>query len=366
MSQPLPLRWVGNFALLAATVLAVMWFWTTPAERLISLESGSAQVLLRQKLCALHSNANLLVLGNSLAGEGFLVNHFNRQAREHFAVNLAVPSAHWFLLERMAFVAKEAGMRPRVIVLMTAPEHFSERPDFDFLENDLTLAKPVLNRTDFARLGGHTSSILRYADYAPLLLIRPMLYRGELRSLMLAPRAHTAQTARLRQVLAAMRADEPMVENGNPFSVCEAGALSTVPQRLPALRTAADPHLADYERLVAGYQARAGVPMAVDAQELARFRRVLALLTTMARRVIVAPAPYYDPDFAQYPASFREEMNRAIAATVAATPGATLLEPMGTDCSDFMDTVHFNRKGAERFTNRLLQAIEGDSGTDGL
>jgi hypothetical protein len=366
MAQHLPLRWVGNLALLAAAALAVMWFWTPRAQRLVSLESGSAQVLMRQRLCALHSNANLLVLGNSLAGEGFLVNHFNGLAREHFALNLAVPSAHWFLLERMAVMAKDAGLRPRVVVLMTAPEHFSERRDFDFLENDLTLAKPVLDRTDFARLGGHTGGILRYADYAPLLLIRPMLYRGELRSLLLTPGMHREQTTRLREILAAMRADEPMVENGNPFAVCDAGPLSAVEQRLPALRASGDPRLGDYERLVAGYRARAGVPMAVDPREMARFRRVLALLSTMAKRVIVAPAPYYDPDFAQYPAAFRREMDAAIAATVAATPGASLLPPMATDCTDFMDTVHFNRKGGERFTNHLLLAIEGDTGTDGL
>lgn len=358
--------WISNLVLPAVCLATVAWFWTPAATGLISIDSGSAQVLFRKRLCELHPNANVLMFGNSLAGEGFLVNAFNRKAREHFALNLGVPSAHWFLLERIAAMARERGQRPAVIVLLAAPELFSERKDFDFLENDLALAKPILAFSDLQRLGGHVSSPLDYAGYAPPVLLRPMLYSGELRSAILSPALHRLQVDALRAHLAAMRAGEPMAENGNAFSVCDAGPLATLAGRMPALRAGAAPRLGDLERVLAGFNARAGVPMAVDSRELRRFRRLLDLLRAMAPRVIVAPASYYDPDFTQYPAAFREEMRRAIAATVSEVPGSEVAPPLETDCTDFMDTVHFNRKGAARFTDSILQAIEGASHADGL
>ena len=366
MAKRLVPGWILNLALAAACVAAVAWFWSPAATELISIDSGSAQVLFRKKLCELHPKANVLVFGNSLAGEGFLANAFNKNAREHFALNLGVPSAHWFLLERMAAMAHEQGLRPAVIVLMTAPEHFSERRDFDFLANDLALAKPILTLSDFERLGGQVPTPLDYANHAPPMLLRPMLYSGELRSAMLSPAAHRRQTDALRASLAAVRADEPMVENGNPFTVCEAGPLGTLAERMPALRASATPNLGDYDRVLAGYNARAGVPMAVDARELRRFRRVLRILRAMAPRVIVAPAVYFDPDFTQSPAAFRAEMTRAHAAAAREIPGVELAPALATDCADFMDTVHFNRKGAARFTDSILEAIEGTGHADGL
>ena len=366
MAKRHALGWISNLALLAATVAVVSWFWGPAAEGLVSIDSGSAQVLFRQRLCELHPEANVLLLGNSLAGEGFLVNQFNGEAHQHFALNLGVPSAHWFLLERMAVMARENGLRPAAIVLMTAPELFSERKDFDFLENDLSLAKPLLSATDLERLAAHVSTPLRYANYAPLLLLRPMLYHGELRSAILSPSLHRQQAERLREHLGQMRVDEPMVENDNTFSVCDAGSLKTLNERMSALRASAHPRLGELERVLAGLEARAGVPMAVDARELRRFRRVLQLLREMAPQVIVAPAPYYDPDYAQYPAAFRKEMVLAIAAIVGDVPGAELARPLETDCTDFMDTVHFNRKGAARFTDSILRAIEGAGPANGL
>lgn len=358
--------WISNCALLAAAIAVVAWFWSPAAKTLVSIDSGSAQVLFRQRLCELHPSASVLVLGNSLAGEGFLVNEFNGKARSHFALNLGVPSAHWFLLERLAVMAREHGLRPATIVLMTAPELFSERKDFDFLENDLALAKPILSALDLERLAGHVTTPLRYANYAPLLLLRPMLYRGELRSAILSPSTHRRQAEQLHAHLARMRADEPMVENGNTFSVCDAGSLNTLSERMPALRASAAPRLAEFERILAGFRARAGVPMAVDARELRRFRSLLLILRQMAPQVIVAQAPYYDPDFAQYPAAFREQMRQAIADTVRDVPSAELARPMETDCTDFMDTVHFNRKGAARFTGSMLGMIEGADRAHGL
>ncbi|MCC6264532.1 MAG: hypothetical protein IT169_13220 [Bryobacterales bacterium] len=359
MAKRLVPGWILNLALGAACLAAVAWFWSPAAAALISIDSGSAQVLLRKRLCELHPKANVLVLGNSLAGEGFLVNAFNAKARQHFALNLGVPSAHWFLLERMAAMAREEGMRPAVIVLMTAPEHFSERKDFDFLANDLALAKPILTLSDFERLGAQVSTPLDYANHAPPMLLRPMLYSGELRGAMLSPTAHRRQMETLRTRLATMRADEPMVENGNAFTVCDAGPLGTLAERAPALRASAVPNLADYERILAGYNARAGVPMAVDTRDLRRFRRLLRILRAMAPRVIVAPAVAYDPEFTQYPAAFRAEMARAHAAAAREVPGVELAPTLATDCTDFMDTVHFNRKGAARFTGSILEAVEG-------
>lgn len=360
------LQGIGNGVLLCTAILAVAWFWTPAAESLLSIESGSAQVLFRERACDLHPDASVLVLGNSLAGEGFLVNRFNQNAEGRFALNLAVPSAHWFLLEQMAVMANDKGLRPRTILLMTAPEHFSERLDFDFLENDLTLAKPMLGAADILRLHGHTATPLRYVDYAPLLLLRPMLYRGEIRSLLLAPRRHLEGVKQLEAHLAAMRGDLPQAENGNTFSACDVGSFDTLEARVLEMRRTGHPQLGDYERVLAGFRARAGIPMAVDPRELRRFRRVLQVLRGMAPHVVVAPAPYYDPDYRQYPQSFREAMAAAIAQTVRDVPGATLLAPIDTACDDFMDTAHFNRKGAERFTDEVIRAIAKTEAADGL
>ena len=366
MAKRHALGWIWNLALLAACLAGVAWFWSPSAAVLISIDSGSAQVLFRKRLCELHPKANVLVFGNSIAGEGFLVNAFNEKARSHFALNLGVPSAHWFLLERMATMARDQGLRPAVVILLTAPEHFSERTDFDFLENDLALAKPILSAKDLERLGAHVSTSLNYANYAAPVLLRPMLYSGELRSAILSPSAHRRQAEALQTHLVKMRADEPMAENGNTFSACDATPLSTLAERMPALRAAADPRLGELERVLAGLNARVGIPMAVDARELRRFRRVLLLLREMTPRVIVAPASYYDPGFTQYPPPFRREIRDAIAAIVSETPGTELAPSLNTDCTDFMDTVHFNRKGAGRFTESILEAIEGAGHADGV
>jgi hypothetical protein len=109
--------------------------------------------------------------------------------------------------------------------------------------------------------------------------------------------------------------------------------------------------------VLAAYAPRAHQPLTIDGFEAKRFRRLLENFVARRIAVYVLNAPYYDPDRDQYPESFRSQIRRVISREVGAVRGATLLPDFASDCSQFFDTVHLNRKGGEQFTEYLRTRV---------
>ena len=68
-------------------------------------------------------------------------------------------------------------------------------------------------------------------------------------------------------------------------------------------------------------------------------------------------APFYDPDFEQYPRDYRQSASQTIRQVAAQVQRVTLLPDFAADCSLFFDTVHLNRKGGEQFTEYIRARV---------
>lgn len=320
----------------------------------LSNQSSSLSVVLALTQSRAHHEAGIVVLGNSTAAEDFHANRFNAESRGNLALNLGVPSAHIYFYGRILAAGMEQGLRPRKVVLIYTPEVLSLRPDFDFLLNDLTMLKTVLDSGDLVRLASQSRSVRDYANYASYVAARPVLFRGELHDLFLHPRARLRDAAVVRGWLAGFNERSPMIETDNRFSVCNAGPLPELEQTVARLnREGRNAEAADDQRVLAGYAARVHQPLRVDGFETVRFRRLLQHLAAEARSVYVMPAPYYDPHYDQYPADYRRSVEQAVREVTAAVPGVQLLPPFPADCRLFFDTVHLNHDGADQFTDYL-------------
>jgi len=320
----------------------------------LSNQSSSLSVVLALTQARAHHDATVVVLGNSTAAEDFHPNRFNAQSPRRTAVNLGVPSAHLYFFDRILSAGIDQGLHPRTIVLMYTPEFLSLWPDFDFLLNDLTMLKTVLNSGDLVRLGSHSRNARAYVNYASYVAARPILFRGEMRDLLLHPRERLDQARTVRTWLASFGPGSPMPETANTFSVCDAGPLPELEQTIARLeREGRASQAAEDQRVLAGYAPRIHKPLRVDAFETLRFRRVLERLAAETGSVYLVPAPFYDPNYDQYSAEYRRGVDRAVRDVVAAVPGVKLLPPFPADCRLFQDTVHLNHQGADQFTDYL-------------
>jgi hypothetical protein len=348
----------AGFALFLSAVAGIAFlFYFGGFNSLLSNQSASLPVEVGRAQSHAHPDASIVVLGNSTAAEDFLAQWFNARSPDEKALNLGVPSGHLYLFERMLAVAMRQGVRPRKIILITTPEVLSLRPDFDFLMNDLTLLKTEIDSGDFVRLRGHTRGTGGYVEYASHLAVRPVLYRAELRDFFVHPRQRVEEAAAVRRWLAGFDRQTPMNEPSNSFSVCEAGPLSELKETIAGLRRQGrDALAADDARVLAGYAVRVHQPLKVDAFETVRFRRVLEKLRAVAP-VYLAAAPFYDPEFEQYPRDYRDSSSQTIRRVAAQVPGVTVVPDFAADCGVFFDTVHLNRKGGEQFTEYLRARV---------
>ena len=349
--------WFGGWAVLAAFLATMVWlFYCGGFTALLSSESASLPVEVGRARSRAQRNASVIVLGNSTAGEDFRAEWFNQHSPEASAINLGVPSGHVYLFERMLSLALREGVRPRRIILTTTPDVLSLRPDFDFLLNDLTLLKTVLGMEDFGLLAAHTSGLGSYVDYASRVIIRPTLYHAELRDFLLRPRRRLAEAAVVRKYLTSFRPDTPMSEPSNSFSVCGIGPLAGLAEKVRQLEAARDPAAGNYAKVQASYAARAHKPLIVDGFETGRFRHMLRNLAAAAPVYVIA-APYYDPDFEQYPAVYRNRAEETIRKVAGGVAGVTVVPGFTADCSMFADTVHLNQRGGEQFTEYLRSRV---------
>jgi hypothetical protein len=348
----------GYLFLACAVAVIAGVFYLGGFKRILSTESSSFQVESLVTQAHVHHNAMVAVIGNSTAAEGFRANDFNAKAGGAIAVNLGVPSGHLFLFEKIFQIVQTEGLRPKIVVLMVTPETLSLRQDFDFLQNDLSLLKTELEASDFVRLAAHTSNPLRYSDYAARIAVRPVLFRAELRDIFLHPRERMENAARVQKYLAGFNEQSPMIETQNEYSVCAAGTLDHLASTIETLRQRGETaHLADLERIRAGYVARVHQPLAVDSFETKRFERILRIFAASGAKVYIVEAPYYDPQFEQYPAEYRTAVADAIRHGAARVPGVAVLPPFQADCNLMLDTVHLNHKGGEQFTEYVRTRV---------
>ncbi len=349
--------WLSGIVTFLSIAAATVWlFYFGGFASLLSPESASLKVEANRRFSRAHRDATILVLGNSTAGEGFRTEWFNRHSPKEQALNLAMPSGHIYMIERMLSLAMQEGLRPRKIIVTVSPEVLSLRPDFDFLLNDVMLLKTVLTNEDLARLWAHTRDAGNYLDFASRVAIRPVLYHAELRDLLLHPRQRLEEAATIRKYLASIDRNTPLYETSNSFSVCGSGPFADLKEKIRTLEAAHDPAASDYTNLQASYALRAHLPLAVDGFETQRFRHMLRALAAVAR-VYVVPAAYYDPEFEQYTAAYRSSMEETILQVTAGVAGVTLLPAFQADCSMFADTIHLNVGGGEQFTEYLRARV---------
>jgi hypothetical protein len=349
--------WFFGVATFLGIAAATVWlFYFGGFASLLPPESASLPVEAKRRLSRAHRDATILVLGNSTAGEDFRTEWFNRHSPKEQALNLATPSAHIYMIERMLSLAMQEGLRPRKIIVTASPEVLSLRPDFDFLLNDVMLLKTVLTSADLARLWAHTRDAGNYLDFASRVAIRPVLYHAELRDLLLHPSQRFEEAARIRKYLAGIDRNTLLYESSDSFSVCGAGPLADLKEKIRTLEAAHDPVASHYTTLQASYAVRAHLPLAVDGFETQRFRHMLRSLAAVAR-VYVVPAPYYDPEFEQYTAAYRSRMDETIRQVTTGVTGVTLLPAFRADCSMFADTIHLNVSGGEQFTEYLRARV---------
>ncbi len=346
---------LAGYSVLTVLVAAcAVFFYFGGFRYFLSNQSSSLSVVLALTQSRVHRDATIVVLGNSTAAEDFHANRFNAQPPARVALNLGVPSAHIYFFGRILSAAREEGLHARTVILMYTPEVFSLRADFDYLLNDLTMLKTVLNSGDFVLLASHSRGLRDYANYASYVAFRPVLFRDELRDFFARPRERLRQAAVVRGWLASFGPGSPMIETDNRFSVCDAGPLPALEQTIARLRREGrEAEAADDARVLAGYSARVHQPLRVDPFETVRFRRLLEELAAGAGLVYLVPAPYYDPDYDQYPLEYRRAADRAIRETVSGLPRVKLLPPFPADCRLFFDTVHLNHQGADQFTDYL-------------
>ena len=357
--RPAGISWyIGYLLLLLLLAAFAALFYFDGFTYLLSNSSSSFNVEVCRTEIRLHRNANVLVIGNSTAAEDFRTTLFNSQAKDRQAINLGIPGGHFFLFEKMMKMSRAMGVRPHAAVLILTPDVLSLRPDFDYLLNDLGTLKIRLDLGDVATLARHSRAVPQYLDYASRVLLRPVLFRGDLADLFTRPLERWHEARRIRKWLDGLRAQDPPPESNNAFEVCSVPSLDRLSQEIQEQRRAGHADVAaELERVEAGYAVRIHQPLRVDEFETVRFERVLRRLVQNAGRVYVVQAPYYDPAFEQYPAAYRRSYESTVSAVVQRTPGATLVPDFAADCGMFFDTVHLNAAGAARFTTYLRSYI---------
>jgi len=351
-----PWWYAGLTVLVATAILIAFVFYFGGYSFLLSSDSASFTVEWTLAEARVHPEASVFVLGNSTAAEGFRPNWFRSHGTGAVAIDLGVPSGWIYLWQRMFEAALAYGIHPKAAVLMLTPEIIS-RTDFDFLLNDLAMLKTVLNYGDLMSLVPYASSPRQYVDYAEAVVARPILFRAEMRDFVTHPIGRLREAKHIHDWVHSFTQQSPMIETDNRFSVCQAGPLRDLDQTMNKLRAENSPLLPELDRVKTGYAIRVRQPLKLDARKMDLLRQLVTGITGRHVAVYVTEAPFWDPDFDQYPESYRREFSAAVRQIVAEVPGATYLPKLDVDCSMMLDTVHLNRKGGEIFTEYLRTRV---------
>jgi hypothetical protein len=349
--------WYGGVALLLATAaLAAFIFYFHGYSYLLSGDSASFTVEWVLAEIHVHPEAKVVVLGNSTAAEGFRPNWFRSQGSGDVALNLGVPSGWIFLYQRLFETALNMGVHPKSAVVMLTPEIIGAT-EFDFLLNDLAMLKTVVDTGDLVRLAPYAPTPVKYMDYAEAVVGRPILFRAELRDFVTHPIDRLREAKHIHDWVHSFTTAAPMVETDNKFEACQAGNLRELDQTMAKLQAENSPLMPDFVRLKTGYAGRVHQPLKLDPRKMELLRQLLAEIESRHVHAFVTEAPFWDPDFDQYPESYRRELSAALRQIVASVPGATYLPKLDVDCTMMLDTVHLNRKGGEIFTEYLRTRV---------
>lgn len=336
----------------------VYLFYLGGYRHLLVDESASFSVELKMRIMDGNRAARLLVIGNSAAAEGFRGSIYTQDTAGSAALNLGVGSAHFFAFEKLAEAAFRRGMSLESVLLVLTPESLSVRPGYDEIFNDMTLVKTELDIGDYRRLWSHRRDYAAYLSHAGHLALRPALFSGDVRDILVNLRERTRNIPIARQWLESASGNLAGLEPANDYAVCDAGPLRDLEFTLAAeRRIAGSQRLAHLERVWAGHSVRVHQPLDVDSRQARRLAHLLNVLTRGVERVFVAIAPYYDPDYDAYPADYRDAFVRAVQEVTGEFPTARLLPEFRADCTLFVDTVHLNRAGGEAFTRFLRQQM---------
>ena len=97
--------YIGLASFIALLCAIVYLFYFRGYVAILSGDSSSFLIELARTQARVHPDADVVVLGNSTAAEGFLVNYFNARAPGHMALNLGIPSGNVYLFDRMVTMA---------------------------------------------------------------------------------------------------------------------------------------------------------------------------------------------------------------------------------------------------------------------
>jgi hypothetical protein len=348
--------YAGLAALIATAALAIFVFYLGGYAYLLSGDSASFTVEWVLAQARIHPEASVVVLGNSTAAEGFRPNWFKSHGSGAVALDLGVPSGWIYLWQRMLEAAESSGVHPRAVVVMLTPEIISET-SFDFLLNDLAMLKTVVDSRDLVSLAPYARTPRQYMDYAAAVVGRPILFRAEMRDFVTHPVGRLREAKHIHDWVRSFSPQAPMVETDNKFSVCQAGPLNELDKSIQTLRGENSPLLADVARVQAGYSVRVHQPLRVDPYKADLLRVLLAKIAARHIAVFITEAPYWDPNFDQYPEAYRREFSSAVGQIAQSVPGAIVLPKLEVDCSMMLDTVHLNRKGGEIFTEYVRTRV---------
>ena len=348
--------YAGVAALIVTAAVALFVFYFGGYSYLLSGDSASFTVEWTLAQARVHREASVVVLGNSTAAEGFRPNWFKSHGSGAVALNMGAPSGWIYLWQRMFEAVLSVGVHPRAVVVMLTPEIISPT-DFDFLLNDLAMLKTVVDSSDLVRLAPYARSPRQYFDYAANIVERPVLFRAELRDFVTHPIGRLREAKHIHDWMHSFNQQSPMVEMNNQFSMCQAGPLHDLDKTIEKLRAGNSPLMPDFERLKTGYGGRFHQPLRIDSNKTNLLRQLLAEIEARHIAAYVTEAPFWDPDFDQYPEAYRRDFSAAVRRVVQSVPGATYLPKLDVDCSMMLDTVHLNRKGGEIFTEYLRSRV---------
>lgn len=355
----------AGWLVFSSLLLGIVYlFYFTGYRVLIANNSSSSTVELVRRKMLVSPHARTLAIGSSVVAEGFPASAYSKLSGDSVpALNLGIPSGQMFLYEKILNMALADGLHPQAVILMVTPDifSFSADPYYDQLKNDLNVLKVEVEWRDIPRLQAHSRTLLAHLDYSGPILLRPALYSADLRDFVSHPIQRVKDSRFVYGWLNSLTAPERFPEPDHPFSVCQAGPLGQLRQRIELERAnPASPLLADLERVWLGYEGRAfaGERLTVDPFELTRLRSLLHRFAKLVPHVFLVPAPFFDPDFIQQPAAYRAAAAASFQKVVEGQPTVHLLAGFPVGCELMLDTVHLNRKGGEQFAAYLHQQVE--------
>ncbi len=345
--------WVLLGAIIAS---ALALFYFGYYRYLLVTDSSSFSLENSRYVIQNHRDATTLVLGDSTAAHDFRTNYYNRYAGAEKAVNVGVPGTGLFTYHKFALFAKQQAPGLRNVILIAGPDLFSDKGEGRIF-SDLEYNKTALTLQDVSLIWNYTDSFKSFMRGAADLVFRPVLFGKDMRNLLLHP-AQRLESAKesYRWLRRPLLSNDPQWEDDRGFTVCGIGDLDQLRSSIEQ----ADSSRAEILKWIQqGYEPRKNSrdinpPVA---------RQLLVLVTDLAsmyEKIYVVNAPIYSGFQKVYSRDYLQKIYTVTAGISGLFPNVNYVQPSAAfndDCSNFLDVVHLNKFGAERFTGYLLAEI---------